>query len=75
MTANSTYTVGKGRPPMHTRFKKGQSGNPSGKPGPAKLAKQRFQRALFVALEGSETSAGAIQTGEYHRRSCETDGA
>jgi hypothetical protein len=50
----STYAVGRGKPPLHTRFKKGQSGNPSGKPGPAKLAKQRFERALFAALEGSE---------------------
>ena len=55
MTASiSSYTVGYGRPPLHSRFKKGQSGNPSGKPGPAKLAKQRFQHALFAALEGSE---------------------
>jgi len=50
---HSTYTVGYGKPPLHTRFQKGQSGNPSGKPGPAKLAKQRFQHALFAALEGS----------------------
>jgi hypothetical protein len=47
------YTIGRGRPPLHTRFKKGQSGNPSGKPGPAKLLKQRFQRALCAALDGS----------------------
>ncbi|HEX3664378.1 MAG TPA: DUF5681 domain-containing protein [Rhizomicrobium sp.] len=52
--STSTYAVGYGRPPVHTRFQKGQSGNPSGKPGPAKLAKQRFERALFAALEGSE---------------------
>jgi len=49
----STYAVGRGKPPLHTRFQKGQSGNPSGKPGPAKLAKQRFERALFAALDGS----------------------
>lgn len=54
MTASpSTYTVGRGRPPLHTRFQKGQSGNPSGKPGPAKLAKQRFLRALYAALQDS----------------------
>jgi hypothetical protein len=52
--STASYTVGRGRPPLHTRFKKGQSGNPSGKPGPAKLAKQRFQRALYAALGGSE---------------------
>lgn len=50
--SNSSYKVGPGRPPLHTRFQKGQSGNPSGKPGPAKLARQRFQRALFAALDG-----------------------
>jgi hypothetical protein len=52
-TSTATYAVGRGKPPFHTRFKKGQSGNPSGKPGPAKLAKQRFRRALYAALEGS----------------------
>ncbi|HEX4157522.1 MAG TPA: DUF5681 domain-containing protein [Rhizomicrobium sp.] len=52
--STATYAVGRGRPPLHTRFQKGQSGNPSGKPGPAKLAKQRFQRALYAALDGSE---------------------
>ena len=46
-----TYTVGRGKPPLHTRFQKGQSGNPSGKPGPAKIARQRFQRALYAALD------------------------
>lgn len=49
---DSSYTVGRGKPPLHTRFQKGQSGNPSGKPGPAKLARQRFQRALQAALDG-----------------------
>lgn len=28
----SGYKVGYGRPPMHTRFKPGQSGNPKGRP-------------------------------------------
>jgi len=49
---NSNYAVGRGKPPLHTRFQKGQSGNPSGKPGPAKLARQRFHRALYAALDG-----------------------
>jgi len=29
--ADSDYKVGPGKPPLHTRFKKGQSGNPSGR--------------------------------------------
>jgi len=28
----SDYEVGYGKPPLHTRFKKGQSGNPRGRP-------------------------------------------
>jgi len=49
--ANPTYAVGYGKPPVHTRFRKGQSGNPTGKAGPAKLLKARFHRALVEALE------------------------
>jgi hypothetical protein len=30
--SGSAYQVGHGRPPVSTRFKKGQSGNPSGRP-------------------------------------------
>ena len=45
------YTVGRGKPPVHTQFKKGQSGNPSGKPGPAKLAKLRFRQLIHRALD------------------------
>jgi hypothetical protein len=26
------YTTGYGKPPLHTRFRKGQSGNPAGRP-------------------------------------------
>ena len=61
--SSTTYAVGRGKPPLHTRFKKGQSGNPSGKPGPAKLAKQRFQRALYAALEGTEAELENAGTG------------
>ncbi len=32
MSNDDTYKVGRNRPPLHTRFKKGQSGNPSGRP-------------------------------------------
>ncbi|MGH6890089.1 MAG: DUF5681 domain-containing protein [Rhizomicrobium sp.] len=45
------YSVGPGRPPLHTQFRKGQSGNPGGKPGPAKYMRKRFNVALREALE------------------------
>ncbi len=31
MPTEQQYTVGKGKPPEHTRFQKGQSGNPAGR--------------------------------------------
>ena len=31
-TSQGNYTVGYGRPPEHSRFRKGQSGNPRGRP-------------------------------------------
>ena len=31
-SATHAYAVGYGRPPVHTRFKPGQSGNPKGRP-------------------------------------------
>jgi hypothetical protein len=48
----SPYPVGYGRPPEHTRFQKGQSGNPTGKPGPKKRLKYQFDAALSDALNG-----------------------
>ncbi|MGH6888724.1 MAG: DUF5681 domain-containing protein [Rhizomicrobium sp.] len=45
------YAVGPGKPPLHTQFRKGQSGNPSGKPGPAKYLRKRLNVALREALE------------------------
>jgi Family of unknown function (DUF5681) len=32
MSERSKYAVGRGRPPLHTRFRPGVSGNPSGRP-------------------------------------------
>lgn len=32
MSGKSDYAVGHGRPPKHSQFKKGQSGNPKGRP-------------------------------------------
>ena len=48
------YKVGPGRPPLHTRFRKGQSGNPGGrrkKQLPALLA-DALNETVFVTIDG-----------------------
>ena len=44
------YEVGYGKPPRHTRFKKGQSGNPRGRPPAAKNLKTLLNEALNQLL-------------------------
>src|SRR5687768_9358671 len=41
-----SYAVGYRRPPVHTRFKVGQSGNPSGRPKGTANLKTLFDRIL-----------------------------
>ena len=51
---DSDYQVGPGRPPLHTRFKKGQSGNPGGrstKSLPALLA-AALDEEVYVTTNG-----------------------
>lgn len=43
--------VGKGVPPDATKFKKGQSGNPSGKPKGVLNAATRMKRFLLIEME------------------------
>src|SRR5215218_3833672 len=45
--ALDTYEVGFGKPPVHSRFRKGQSGNPSGRP----RRQHDSQRAKAIAME------------------------
>jgi hypothetical protein len=52
----SDYKVGPGRPPLHTRFKKGQSGNPGGgrrsaESLPALLA-DALNETVYVTING-----------------------
>ena len=52
--SESGYKVGPGRPPLHTRFKKGQSGNPGGRQAkslPALLA-DALNETVVVTIDG-----------------------
>jgi uncharacterized protein DUF5681 len=51
LPAKQDYAVGRGKPPIHTQFRKGQSGNPSGKPGPARSLQKRLRAAVEEALD------------------------
>jgi hypothetical protein len=45
-----SYEVGYGKPPVHSRFRKGQSGNPGGRPGPRRAAERLVQAELEELL-------------------------
>jgi len=51
-----TYEVGYGRPPVHTRFRKGQSGNPRGRPrgSPGERAKRIVLEEAYRAVTVKE---------------------
>jgi hypothetical protein len=46
--------VGYGRPPKATQFKKGKSGNPSGRPKRHKSVAERFEREFAAKIEITE---------------------
>ncbi|WP_137703352.1 DUF5681 domain-containing protein [Marimonas lutisalis] len=54
------YEVGYGKPPKHSRFKKGQSGNPKGRPKAAKgllaSVKRELDSKITVREAGGEVS-------------------
>ena len=55
------YGVGYGRPPRHTRFAKGQSGNPRGRPCGAKNFMTLLEEALdeLVTVTGSSRASSS----------------
>ena len=59
MSKKDDYEVGYKKPPVATRFKKGQSGNPSGKPkkiapelNPGKILQSIDNEEMIVKIEG-----------------------
>jgi Family of unknown function (DUF5681) len=52
--SSDTYTVGKGRPPLWSRWKPGQSGNPKGRPKGAKNMATLLHEALSKKIEITE---------------------
>lgn len=58
MKERASYTIGRGRPPKHTRWKKGQTGNPGRirrrkSLDAAKLVEAAFRKRIYVT-EGGE---------------------
>lgn len=52
--SNSDYPIGRGRPPKHTRFKPGQSGNPAGRPKGVKNFASILRKALNAKVVVAE---------------------
>ena len=46
-SGQTDYKIGKGRPPRHTRWEKGTSGNPGGKKKGAVNLETTFQEAVI----------------------------
>jgi len=66
-TKSAPYAVGYGKPPVHSRFRKGRSGNPGGRPRQAAterakaLALQEAYRTVTVKEGGRARALPAIQ--------------
>jgi hypothetical protein len=62
---NGDYEVGYRKPPRHTRFNKGQSGNPKGRPGGAKnlstLLSEALNEPVIVAENGGRRTISKRQ--------------
>jgi hypothetical protein len=61
----SNYAVGRGRPPKHSQFKKGQSGNPGGKrkrpPTFVEMVSAVMATDIVVTIEGKRQKTNPVQ--------------
>lgn len=68
MTGKATYEVGKGKPPVHTRFKPGQVANPGGKTASQKrLEMENAEAAMRIRarlLRATEAKLNELSTDE-----------
>ena len=60
-----TYRVGYKRPPQHTQFKKGQSGNSNGRPKETKnwstVFAEELDRRITVTVDGQKTEVTVLE--------------
>ena len=72
MSKDRSYEVGYGKPPKHTRFKPGQSGNPKGRKPGSKNVMTLLEQTLFdtvkVRENGKLRRVPAIQACLMHLR-------
>lgn len=52
--SDGNYEVGRGKPPRHSRFQKGQSGNPAGRPKGALGLRAAFMEEFSRTVTGRE---------------------